>query len=95
MYFVDGIAYAGEPPRILKVSGVRPLEDYNLWVRFSNGEARVFDFKPLLDLPVFTPLKNPETFRNVYIDYGLAVWNDGEIDIATETLYEGGVQAEL
>lgn len=43
----NGIAYAGKP--ILLVSGVRPLEDYQLWVRFNTGEAKIFDFKPLLN----------------------------------------------
>ena len=36
MYIKDGIAYAGEQKPLLKISGVRPLEDYKLWVRFSN-----------------------------------------------------------
>ena len=29
-------------------------------------------------------------FCEVYIDYGVTVWNDGDIDIAPETLYEQG-----
>ena len=90
MYIVNGIAYAGEPTPILRVSGVRPLDDFRLWVRFNNSEARVFDFKPLLAFPAFAPLANPDTFKSVYIDYGAAVWNDGEIDISPETLYQEG-----
>jgi hypothetical protein len=43
-----------------------------------------------LSLPAFAPLKDEETFKNVYIDYGVTVWNDGEIDIAPELLYEKG-----
>lgn len=74
-----------------KVSGVRPLQDHLLWVRFNNGEARVFDFKPLLDTPAFAPLKDERVFRDVYIDYGVAVWQDGDIDIAPEYLYEHSV----
>jgi hypothetical protein len=30
-------------------------------------------------------------FKGVYIDYGVPVWNDGDIDIAPETLYEQSV----
>lgn len=94
MYIVDGIAYAGEPKQPLKVCGVRPLDDFLLWVRFNNGEAKIYDFKPLIDLPVFKPLADVNVFRNVYIDYNTAVWNNGDIDIAPEELYNKGISAE-
>ncbi len=90
VYIVNNIAYAGEQAPALRVSGVRPLDDFRLWVRFSTGEAKIFDCKPLFDLPIFAPLKTPETFRSVYIDYGVVTWNDGTIDIAPETLYDEG-----
>lgn len=93
MYTKDGIAYAGEQKPPLKVSGVRPLEDYKLWVRFNNGEAKVFDFAPQLDSPAFAPLKDKAVFNSVYIDYGMTVWNDGDIDIAPEYLYKNGKPA--
>lgn len=91
MYIRDGIAYAGitQPP--IKISGVRPLPDYLLWVRFNNGESATFDFKPLLASPAFSPLADIKTFNSVYIDYGMPVWNDGDIDIAPEYLYEHSV----
>ncbi|MBO5099007.1 MAG: DUF2442 domain-containing protein [Clostridia bacterium] len=94
MYIVDGIAYAGEPKQPLKVCGVRPLDDFLLWVRFNNGEAKIYDFKPLINLPVFKPLADVNVFRNVYIDYNTAVWNNGDIDIAPEELYNKGISAE-
>ena len=93
MYIKDGIAFAGEPKHPLKISGVRPLPDYKLWVRFNTGEAKIFDFKTLLDSPAFTPLKDSNIFNSVYIDYGVTVWNDGDIDIAPEYLYEHGIMA--
>lgn len=93
MYIKDGIAYAGEQAPAIKVSGVRPLDDFRLWVRFNTGEAKVFDFKPLLDKPAFAPLAEKAVFDGVYIDYGVTVWNDGEIDIAPEALYKDGVAA--
>lgn len=88
MYIKDGIAYAGEQKAMMKVSGVRPLDNYRLWIRFNNGEERAFDFKPMLDSPAFSPLKDEAIFRAVYIDYGVTVWNKGAIDIAPEYLYE-------
>jgi hypothetical protein len=91
MYVLNGIAYAGEPTPALRVCGVRPLDDFRLWVRFNNDEARIYDFKPLLGFPAFAPLANPDTFKSVYIDYGVTVWNDGDIDIAPEEIYEKGL----
>ena len=40
MYIVDGIAYAGERTPVIKISGIRPLDDYKLWIRFSTGEVK-------------------------------------------------------
>ena len=91
MYIVDGIAYAGEPKTSVKVVGIKPLADYLLWLRFNNGESRVFDFKPLLEKPCYLPLKNTDVFRDVYIDYGVPIWCGGDVDIAPEYVYENSV----
>ena len=94
MYVRDGIAYAGEPDKIITVKSVRPLDGFKLWVRFSTNEVKVFDFTPLLDSPAFQPLRDKVVFDRAYVDYGVVVWLDGDIDIAPETLYEGGVSDE-
>lgn len=91
MYVINGIAYAGEQSPMLKVCGVRPLDDHKLWIRFNNGEAKIFDFKPLLSSPAFAPLSDINVFKGVYIDYGVTVWNDGDIDISPETLYQNSI----
>lgn len=93
MYVENGIAYAGEPQQLIKVSGVRPLDNHKLWVRFMNGESKVFDFSSLLDSPAFSPLKDQRVFEDVYIDYGVTVWDNGNIDIAPEYLYKNGIPA--
>ena len=95
MHVIDGIAYADNPTPAITIKSVRPLDSYRLWLRFSTGEEKVFDFVPLLDEPCFRPLKDEKVFREVYVDYGVPVWNDGEIDISPETLYENGVAVEL
>lgn len=91
MNMSNKISCAGESEPVIKVSGVRPMEDYKLWLRFNTGEAKIFDFRPLLDTPAFAPLKNTELFKQVYIDYGVPVWNDGDIDIAPEKVYREGI----
>lgn len=94
MYIKNGIAYAGEGKPPLKVCGVRPLPGHRLWLRFSTDEIKTFDLTPLLGFPAFAPLKDEDVFRSVYIDYGCPVWNDGEIDIAPEYLYDSGTSVE-
>lgn len=95
MYIKDGIAYAGEQSAPIKVCGIRPLENYKLWVRFNTGEEKVFDFSDMLDSPAFVPLKDKAVFNSVYIDYGCPVWMDGDIDIAPEYLYKNSAPAEI
>ena len=90
MYIENGIAYAGEKRPLLKVNGVRAMENHCLWVRFNTGEAKIYDMKPLLSQPAFLPLRDNAVFQSVFIDYGIPVWNDGEIDIAPEELYAKG-----
>ena len=93
MYIIDGIAYAGEKKPDIKVCGIKPLSEHRLWLRFSTGEAKIFDFKPLLNKPAFKKLADEKLFKEVYLDYGVTVWENGEIDIAPETLYEGSIDA--
>lgn len=88
MYIIDGIAYAGEPKEPLSVCGIRALDGHRLWARFSTGEAKEIDFRPMLDYPAFSPLKDEAAFKTVYIDYGVPVWCDGDIDMVPEALYE-------
>ena len=88
MYIVDGIAYAGDQKPEIKVCGIRPLEGHKLWLRFNTGEAKIFDFMPLLEYEAFKPLADVKEFMGVYIDYGIPVWKDGEIDIDPQYLYE-------
>ena len=75
-------------------SGVRPMQDYMLWVRFNTGEERVYDCKPLLSRSGFAALKDTEVCNSVYIDYGVTVWCDGEIDISPNELYTNGAKAD-
>jgi len=94
MFVIDGIAYAGEQQKPITVKAVRPLNDYRVLVSFSNGERRVFDFAPLLDMPCYQPLKDKTVFGMVYVDCGTLCWNDGDIDIAPETVYERSILPE-
>lgn len=54
-------------------------------------KKKFFDFKPVLDDPVFIPLKDKTLYEQVYVVYGVAIWNDDDIDIAPEKLYADGI----
>ena len=91
MKFSDGIAYAFEKQKAIKVCDIKPLDNYTLWLSFNTGEVKQFDFNPLLDKVAYQPLKDIKIFKDVYIDHGVPVWNDGNIDVSPEFLYENSI----
>ena len=82
----SSIEYASEPlgPRVISVHA---LPDYQLALVFDNGEHRTFDASPLLDYPVFSPLRSEAFFRLVRVQYGTVCW-PGDIDYCPDTLYQ-------
>jgi len=90
MYIRDGIVYAGEVDKPIRVRAVVPIDDYCLHLTFTNGEQRIFDCKPLFQYEVFSALKDCELFNKAHVDYGTVVWNE-DIDYAPETLYSASV----
>lgn len=88
MRIIDGIAYAGDPEETVKVLSARPLDGWRLWLRFSTGEVKIFDFAPLLAFPCFRPLHDESVFRSVSLEHGVPVWLGGEVDIAPEKLLQ-------
>ena len=78
---------------IIKVTEAQYIDAYKIWVRFNNGDCRIFDFATIIDkYPVFEPLKDIALLRNFRVMDTLE-WRDGEIDIAPEDLYEHGIVA--
>lgn len=69
-----------------RVVGVKPLPNYNLELTFSNGEAGIYDCRPLLNFGVFTELQDEHYFRQVRAEMGTVVWPH-EQDICPDTLY--------
>ncbi len=51
----------------LSVKNVIPLADYKLLITFENGEDRVFDVKPYLEIGKFSELKDVTLFNSVYL----------------------------
>ena len=88
---VDGELLAGSLP-------VKQLKLVQAWAAIHEDELykawnKIFDFSPLFSFPAFAPLTDRAVFDGVYIDYGVTVWNDGDIDIDPAELYSKGVPA--
>lgn len=94
MFVMDGIAYAGEPTETLKVASVKVVDELYMIVTFSTGEKRIFDAKSLLKYPVYQLLSEPEIFKHAVIEHGILTWDNGNIDIAPETLYNLSIAYE-
>lgn len=70
------------------VVGADYLEGYKVKLLFDNGEERVVDCEKWLNGEIFEPLKNPNNFKNFFVDGWTISWPNGA-DIAPETLYRG------
>lgn len=81
-------------PLTPRVVAVEPIAEARLRVRFADGTEREVDVAPVLHLPVFQPLADPEAFRAVAIvDGGGGVeWASGA-DLCADTLYADGPRA--
>lgn len=92
MYIANGIAYANAKMQKASVKAVKPLDDMMMIVTFGSGEKRLYDATQLLAFPAFQPLRDEKVFKNVKVEYGVVTWNNGEIDIAPETMYENSYE---
>ena len=86
MYIKDDICYAGELKNNITSVEVKPLRGRMLPVTFSTGEQRLFD-ATMLTGSAFKPLEDEKVFNNPELFHGVITWNNGEIDIAPETVY--------
>lgn len=69
------------------VEKVTPRSDYTLHLTFADGTEKIYNARPLLDKPIYAPLKSLPFFMMAKAECGTVVWND-DIDIAPEHLYE-------
>jgi len=70
-------------PRVKKV---KPIRDYTLLITFMNGEVKIFDMKPYLEIGIFRELKDLSLFNSVKPFLGSIQWKNGQ-DLCPDTLY--------
>jgi hypothetical protein len=71
---------------MIKVTAVKPLNDYHLELSFNTGETRVFDVGPYLDKGIFNELRDRSYFQSVRLAFGSIAWPN-EQDFGPESLY--------
>ena len=90
-----------------RITGVVPNDNYTLTLTFDNGERRIFDVAPLLQpATVFTPFRDLEKFRRVYLDDchcvswdidptvdSNVVWSN-KVDLCPDTCYVDSIPIE-
>jgi len=65
---------------------VKAGSDYTLILTFDNGEVKVFDMKPYLNLGIFKELKDLKLFNSVRKSFDSVEWPN-EADMDPEILY--------
>ena len=72
---------------ILRVEAVQLVGPHELKLRFNDGATRRVDLLPVLNGPIFLPLRDTELFSRVVLDpvAGTVVWPNGA-DFAPEYL---------
>lgn len=78
---------------ILRIDEVEVCGSYSLRLVFNDGVAKCVDVSPLLEGPIFRPLRDAAYFGQVTLDpvAGTVVWPNGA-DFAPEALH--GLPAE-
>lgn len=71
-----------------RVHAVKPLADHRLELHFADGQVRVFDMRPYLDIGIFAELRDPAVFGTAQAAMGTVIWANGA-DLCPDTLYLG------
>ena len=70
---------------------IKPLENFILSCRFSDGAIKNVDLKPILDKEAFLPLRDENNFRKVINKSYFIEWLGLDIDLSADTLWYWGV----
>ena len=73
--------------KINKPKKVIPLENYIIHIEYNDGKIIDYDMKPMLNHPLFKPLKDEQLFKLAKINGSAISW-PGDIDICADSLYD-------
>jgi hypothetical protein len=75
---------------MVDVLRLRPLERYQLWLRFTDGSEGVRDLSDVIAQggPMVDPLRDPAYFARAFVEAGAPTWPNG-FDLDPINLYMG------
>jgi hypothetical protein len=74
---------------MIKITAVRALPKFKIWIKFQDGQAGTVDLSDLAGKGVFSKWNEPGFFDAVFIDQEThAVAWPGGIDLCPDSLYE-------
>jgi hypothetical protein len=73
------------------VKNVQPTDNYHLILTFENGDKRLFDMNPYLNIGIFQELKDKAEFKKVKVSFDSIEW-ENEADFDPEVLYQNSTQ---
>src|SRR5207244_12916194 len=78
-----------------RMAAAVPMDPYVVRVLFVDGEVRDVDVEPMLDGPVFGPLRDPELFRAVTVDSETRTitWPGGA-DLDPDVIYDPSLRPD-
>ena len=74
------------------VRNVKPLDEYRLLLLLANGEEKVFDVSPYLNIGKFTEFRDISLFRSGVVKFDSIDWAN-HLDLDPEFLYEKSVNS--
>jgi hypothetical protein len=74
---------------LIKAVSVKPLPAFRLWLEFSDGSRGARDLSALvaLDRPILSELRDPEFFKQVFLQRGAPTWPNG-FDLAPWAIHD-------
>jgi len=66
---------------------LKPLENYRIWVKFSDGVEGVVDLSDLVGKGVFSAWRDEREFQKVHIGAGGEIAWGEEIDLCPDAIY--------
>jgi hypothetical protein len=76
------------PGKLVDITAVEIIGEYRLRLTFEDGVVGDVGFADREWKGVFEPLRDPERFARVSIEFGTLAWPDDGLDMAPEPLYE-------
>jgi hypothetical protein len=83
------------PGELVPVTGVEVIGEYLLRLTFKDGTVGDVSFTDREWSGVFEPLRDPERFAQVSIEFGTLVWPNDGLDMAPERLYEQALERRV